>query len=305
MKNNMEKQHTADFQKKFSCIKKTGLFLAGTILVLVTGCVKNDLYNTPHPEKGAVVITTDWMDALSETDIPTTYNLRMDETIKQAEGKVYSYSDLLTPGRHSLLVYNEPQGMTINGTTATVDLREDGTLKPLPEYLFSAKKELDVVQDDTLHVTVSMIRRLCPIVLNLSLTGENAKEIARIDATLSGIISSIDLQNNVTGNENLTVTLDLQQVADKAYGYATGKLKMGCRVVGVNSNEHQLLTVTVTMKDSYKSTIVSDLTDYLKNLNADMKPIELTQTVEALQDGHFNGTITDWIVTDDFEIDAQ
>ena len=56
MKNNMEKQHTADFQKKFSCIKKTGLFLAGTILVLVTGCVKNDLYNTPHPEKGAVVI---------------------------------------------------------------------------------------------------------------------------------------------------------------------------------------------------------------------------------------------------------
>lgn len=59
MKNNMEKQYTANLQKKFPSIRKTRLFLTGSILILLTECVKDDLYNTTHPEKGAVVIATD------------------------------------------------------------------------------------------------------------------------------------------------------------------------------------------------------------------------------------------------------
>lgn len=66
-----------------------------------------------------------------------------------------------------------------------------------------------------------------------------------------------------------------------------------------------MLTVTVTMEDGYVSAITSDLTEYLKDLNADMKPIELTGTVEAPQDGHFSGTIENWKVVSGGDIDAQ
>lgn len=147
--------------------------MAGMVAaVLLASCVKDDLYNTPHPDKGAVVITTDWTDALAESTVPGTYLLRMDDgkAVPTSE-KTTVYPELLTPVAHTLLIYNEPEGITIASNVATVQ-QKDGMLIPLPGYLFSAEKRLDIVQDDTLHVSVPMERRLCPIVLNLDLNGE-------------------------------------------------------------------------------------------------------------------------------------
>lgn len=205
------------------------------------------------------------------------------------------YPDLLAPGSHTLLVYNEPQGMTVSGTTATIGKLGDGTLTPLPDYLFSAMKELDVAQDDTLRVTVPMVRRLCPIVLNLSLEDGNAEEIASITATLGGMAASVDLQTGAVGSENATVTLDVRQAVAKTRAYTEGKLEMKCRVVGTNPQERQVLTVKVIMADGHVQTIESDLSDRLKDLNTGMEPIELIGKVEAPQDGHFSGSITDWV----------
>lgn len=36
----------------------TLLYLIGAVAML-TSCVKDDLYDTPHPDRGAVVVTTD------------------------------------------------------------------------------------------------------------------------------------------------------------------------------------------------------------------------------------------------------
>ena len=295
---------------EITVVRKTVLPMAIatlTFAVTMTGCVKDELFNTPHPDKGAVVVTTDWTDALAEVTVPDTYFLSMDggET-KEVQAVTNCYPDLLLPGKHTLLAYNEPQGMKVSGTTATVNSLKDGTLEPLPEDLFSAVKELDVAQDDTLHVTMPMVRRLCPIVLNLSLEGDNTEHIASITATLGGMAASVDLQTGVTGNENATVTLDIkQQAGSKKRAYSEGRLEMRCRVVGVNPQQRQLLTVSVTMADGYVQTIVSDLTDYLKDLNAEMDPIELTGTVEAPQDGHFSGTIEDWKTVSGGDTDAN
>ena len=279
--------------------------MAGMAALLLTSCVKDDLYDTPHPDKGAVVIATDWTEALAESTVPETYLLRMDggEAV-QADEKELCYPDLLMPGKHTLLVYNEPEGMTVEGNIATVQM-QDGTLEPLPEYLFSAEKELEIVQDDTLRVTVPMKRRLCPIVLNLSLKGENTESIALITATLSGMAASVDLRNGVTGGDNATVAFDVRQVEARTLTYREGQLEMRCRVTGTDPKERQILTVKVTMADGYVQTIVSDLTEYLKDLNADMEPIELEGTVEAPQDGHFSGTIEKWETVSGGDIDAN
>lgn len=268
-------------------------FLAG--IILLGGCGKDERYNTPHPDKGAVQITTDWTDALSPATIPHDYCLCMDGGAAEHVGeKVCCYPDLLEPGKHTLLIHNEPRGITISGTKATVNLLEDGTLEPLPEYLFSAVKELDVVADDTLRVTVPMERHICPIVLDVNLRGDNTENIARIDATLSGIVSSVDMQSGIIGSENLSVDMDIRQVEEKTRTYTEGVLELKCRVVGVNPAERQLLTMTITMKDGSIFIIESDLTDNLKDLNTGMEPIELEGTVDTPQEGHFGGTITDW-----------
>lgn len=266
----------------------------------------DDDYRTPHPDLGAIQITTDWTDALSPGTIPHDYFLCMDGgAAKHVDAAVCCYPDLLAPGKHTLLIHNEPQGITISGTRATVNTLEDGTLEPLPEYLFSAVKELDVVADDTLRVTVPMERHICPIVLDVNLHGDNTENIAQIDATLSGIVSSVDMQSGIIGSENLSVDMDIRQVEEKTRTYTEGVLELKCRVVGVNPAERQLLTMTITMKDDTVFIIESDLTENLKDLNTGMDPIELEGTVDTPQDGHFSGTITDWTEVDNGNIDIK
>ena len=268
---------------------------AAAIALSLTSCVKDELFDTPHPDKGAVVITTEWVEALAESDIPASYFLSMDGgAAKQTNEKTFIYPDLLTPGEHSLLVYNEPKGLTLSGKTATVNLLPDGTAESMPGYLFSAEQKLEVLQDDTLRVSIPMIRCVCPITMNLALSGENTGKIAKIEASLSGISGSMDIQSGAIGAENLTIKPVVGQASAKTRAYTEGKIELKCRVLGINKAERQMLTVTVTMEDGYVSTITSDLTEYLKDLNADMKPIELDGTVEAPQDGHFSGTIEDW-----------
>lgn len=279
---------------------------AAAIALSLTSCVKDDLFNTPHPDRGAVVITTDWAETLAESDIPASYFLSMDDgAAKQANKKTFTYPDLLTPGEHSLLVYNEPQGLTLSGTTAKVNLLSDGTAEPMPDYLFSAEQKLAVVQDDTLRVSIPMIRRVCPITMDLTLSGENTGKIAKIEAELSGVAGSVDMRSGAIGAENLTIKPVVGQASAKIRAYTEGRIELKCRVLGINKAERQMLTVRVTMEDGYVSTITSDLTDYLKDLNADMKPVELTGTVEAPQDGHFDGTIGDWEVVSGGDIDAN
>ena len=280
--------------------------MAGMVAaVLLASCVKDDLYNTPHPDKGAVVITSDRTDALAESTVPGPYLLRMDDgkAVPTSE-KTTVYPELLTPVAHTLLIYNEPEGITIASNVATVQ-QKDGMLIPLPGYLFSAEKRLDIVQDDTLHVSVPMERRLCPIVLNLDLNGENADEIARIEATLSGLSGSVDLRTGTPGGESLTARLDVLRAEAKARATDAMALEMKCRVTGTAQGERQILTVKVTMADGYVSTITSDLTEHLKDLNADMEPVRLEGSIEAPQDGHFSGTIEGWEEVDGGDTDAN
>ncbi|WP_240054250.1 hypothetical protein [Bacteroides uniformis] len=42
-------------------------------------CVKDDLHNTPHPDKGAVRVTTDWTGRSEEAVQPENYLLRIGE----------------------------------------------------------------------------------------------------------------------------------------------------------------------------------------------------------------------------------
>lgn len=287
---------------KINAVRQTDSRLWGLIAILavatsLTSCVKDKLYNTPHPDKATVVITTDWADALDETDVPAAYHIGMDdgEAVKTQEATTV-YPDLLIPGKHSVFAYNEPQGMTISGTTASVNLRTDGTLEPMPDYLFSAVKEFEAQADDTVHVSVPMVRRLCPITLNLTLTGENVSEIVGIEATLGGIVQTVNLQSRTLGTENRSVMLNVQQTG--------AEVKLQCRVPGISPNEKQQLTVTLTMADGHMFTITSDLSEELADLNAE-REIVLNCTVQAPQDGHFSGTITDWMDGGSHDIEAN
>lgn len=277
-------------------------------LLLLVGCVKDDLYNTPHPDKGAVKITTDWNGRSSDAILPDSYILRIGTQEQTVSGETNAFNTLFAPGGQDLLVYHNAEGITISDTTATVNTRADGTLEPAPGYLFSATKPLDIVKDDTLKVTVAMQQRIRSLTLSLKLNPGEEARIGSTSATLTGIASAISLTDGtITSTEGKSVVPTFIIGTDNEQTRVTGQpvLAATLRLLGMITGEKQVLTLKITLTDGYVQTITTDLSEALKNFGGNMEPLELDATLKLPVDGEYDGTISGWDKKEDITIDAH
>ena len=80
-------------------------YTAVLAVILFASCVKDELYDTPHPDSGVVVVTADWSDRSSEADIPQAYTLRIGGQEQEASGETNVFNRLLSPGKYTLTAY--------------------------------------------------------------------------------------------------------------------------------------------------------------------------------------------------------
>lgn len=273
--------------------------------LVLSSCTKDELHNTPHPDSGAVKVTTDWSALSEDATQPDSYLLRVGELTHSVSGATNAFNTLLSEGKHTLLVQNTPHGVTVDNTTATVNTLTDGTLEPLPDYLFSAKSDLQVVKDDTLRVNVKMIQSLRTLQLTLSLKEGDEERMASTDATLTGIASVIDLATGTAQvtDAGKTVKPSFQfGTANAARAATTPALITTLRLAGVSSAEKQILTLVVTLKDGSVQTIATDITQWLKNFTDKREPLTLDAKLElkdnAQTEIEVGGSIKDWDVVD-------
>lgn len=268
-------------------------------------CVKDDLYNTPHPDKGAVRVTTDWSGRSSDASMPGSHTLRIGEESQEVTAETNTFKNLLVPGSYRLLAYNTPEGVSVTGNTATVDTKDDGTLTPQPGYLFSAGKELDVAADDTLKVTLPMQQHIRSLTLTLELAEGDKERIAGTTATLTGIAHSLDLTTGTqtAGQTGRTVAPEFK-FSTVTPTRAEGKpvLAAMLRLMGVITGERQTLTLTVTLTDGSVQTLVTDLTDLLKDFGGAMEALRLDALLNLPTTGGMGGTITGWKEVDNGNI---
>lgn len=287
-----------------------GLLIFAAVLQSLAGCVKDDLYNTPHPDKGAVVVATDWTGASSDATLPENYVMRIGTEEQTVSGETNAFHALFLPGNQDLLVYHPAEGITINGTTATVNTLAGGTLEPLPGYLFSAAKELAIQKDDTLKVSVAMQQRIRALTLALKLQPGDEQRIASTSATLTGIASAIRLTDgSITATTGKTVIPAFAMGTDGGGTRAAGQpvLAATLRLLGVMTGEKQTLILVLTLTDGHVQTIVTDLTEMLKNfgIDTDMEPLALDATLELPTEAGVTATISDWTVVDNGNIDIH
>lgn len=310
--------------KRLDTARQTYLIGKGKLLIFalalsqLAGCVKDDLYNTPHPDKGAVQVTTDWTGRSSDALLPDSYILRIGSGEQTVSGETNVFKPLFLPGTQSLLVYHQPEGITINGTTATVNTLADGTLTPMPGFLFSAAKELAIQKDDTLKVTVPMMQRIRTLKLNLMLNPGDGQRIAGTSATLTGIAPAVDMATgSLTATEGKTIapvfvlTTDAtlpdnsRRATDNGMSRATGIpiLAAELHLLGIAVSATQQLTLTVTLTDGTVQAIATDLTDALKDFSSGkLEPLQLDATLTLPSEAGFSATISDWNVLNNGDI---
>lgn len=306
-KMNIHKEYHAKRRMKPVGICK--LLIVAFVALQLTSCVKDDLYNTPHPDKGAVKVTTDWTGRSSDADVPNSYILRMDGKEQTVNGETNVVNTLFAPGRQSLLVCHQAEGITIDEDVATVNTRADGTLEPMPGFLFSAAKELDIVADDTVRVTAVMQQHIRTLELTLKLAAGDEGRITRTAATLTGILSAIDLRNGTaaaTGGKTIVPIFTIGTNSEGVRSAGQPILSASLRLLGAVAGEKQLLTLALTLPDGYVHTVTTDLTEMLKNFGeAEMEPLELDAGLELPTEAGMSATITGWTVVDNGHIDIH
>ena len=255
--------------------------------LLLASCVKDDLYDTPHPDKGVVSVSMDYPQGTGEED----YTVEVDgEPLDGGDNA----SDPLTPGEHTVLVHNTPEGFTVTDGIAYVE-RLDGTraltdlIDPLPEVLYSGTKTVTVVADDTLHLDLDVVQRTRDLHLELTVTEGDPQRIANITGTLSGVAGAYDLRN------------------ETLYGFTRSgdKVTADLRLLGT-MGKAQMLTLVLTFTDGQTQTTESDLTEALAGFGGDMsKPFTLTAGLRTPMEAGFSATITDWEIVDGGHVDIH
>lgn len=266
-------------------------------MLLATSCVKDTLYNTPHPDKGTIII--------SLPDADDHYVAEIDGQTADITGSPFVFPELFNPGPYHLFVYNRTAGFTFQGRTAHVNLlekksRADGTtIIPLPGYLKTVCQEITVMTDDTLRVNATPVQRVRDLQIELSITQGRPELIQSVTGTLSGIAGALDMETRQPTGEPVATVFsftrnDITLTAD-------------VRLLGTMGTVQRLALDIVFADGGRTQHTEVDLTKSFENFYSDMTTAfsikgEL-ETPVGMEEG--NATITDWSQTDGGNASAE
>ena len=273
--------------------------------VLLSSCVKDTLYDTPHPDHGMIAVTADWSARGTGIDIPATWTVSMGDYTGTETGATHSSDYLFSPGNYTLAAYNIPEGITVSGTTAAVAAADGGFIVNTPGWLFTSVQEVEIEADTDYSLTAVMQQQVRDLTLMIEPAGDAADRIESIGGTLSGVAGTLDFATGTYGAAS-KVELPFTKITE---GADAGKWKATVRLLGVTGTE-QLLTGEIRYADNnpLPTTLKSDLTEALKDFNAG-KSESLTlggTLVETPEETEFSESeITGWETVEGGDVDAK
>lgn len=275
----------------------TAILTAALVLSSFTSCVKDELFNTPHPDKGVVIVTTDWSAKSAEAEMPQSYTLRVGTEEQNVSEFINMFKTLLPQGRYELTAYNTPEHIGVSGNTATVAESKTGYVEPMPGYLFTAHQAIDVTADDTLRVTVPVKQLVRLLNVELSVTEGDYSRVQSATATLDGVASEVDIvteeRSAVAKTQNILVQNE-------------SKFTTSFRLLGVVPSASRTLTVSILFGNGDTKQIDSDITGQLAAFNDRTEPMTLTgNLLLPIKAGVTDATITDWNEKDGGDVDAN
>ena len=265
-----------------------------TAAVLLSSCVKDELYDTPHPDTGKITVTADWTDRGDGVDIPAEWTVTMGNYTGTESGETHAPDYLFEPGNYTLVAYNTPENIIVSGTTATVAPETgNGTyISHAPGWLFTSVQEVSVEADTDYELTAAMHQQVRQLTLVIEPTGDAADRIESIEGSLSGAAGTLDFATGTYGAAS-DVALHFTKITE---GEDAGKWTATVRLLGI-TGDTQRLTATLTYADGNPADtgLESDLTAALADFNSD-KTVPLTLDGEAVvpDEAGVTATIDDW-----------
>lgn len=277
-------------------MNKANKIIIPTLAVLMmSSCVKDTLYDTPHPDHGKITVASDWSDRGEGLDVPDEWNVAIGDYQGTETEDQHSPEYLFPAGAYTLLAWNTADGISVNGSVATASYSDN-----TPGWFHTHAQEVAIESDRDHVFTAAMRQQVRQLTIVIKPQGDAAKRITGIEATLSGVASMLDFANNTHSN-SVSVKLNFCKGKEGDQWAAT------VRLLGMTENI-QKLTGTITFADGnplplkFESTLSSELSEF----NVEKKlPLTLGGNIQATPtETGVTATIEKWDTLDDWNVDA-
>lgn len=285
------------------------ILAAAAAALLTASCVKDTLYNTPHPGHGKITVTADWSARGEGIDIPATWTIAMGDYTGTETTATHAPDHLFAPGSYTLVAWNPAEGITVSGTTATVATASGSQttgsfIDNAPGWFFTHAEQVSIEKDTDYELTAVMRQQVRELTLVIKPAGDAADRIESIEGTLSGAAGTLDFATGTHGTPS-EVELHFTKITE---GDDAGKWMATVRLLGI-AGDAQRLTATLTYTDGnpQPTSLNSDLTSALNSFNdGKTAPLTLGGTLaETPGEAGFTGEITDWETVDGGGVDAE
>lgn len=137
-------------------MKARHIYIIGMAALTLTGCVKDELFDTPHPGKGRITVTADWNARGEGIAIPQSWNLSMGDYHGTETAATHAPDHLFEPGSYSLVAWNPATDISVSGTSASVTSTADGCISGELGWLFTSVQEVTIEADRDHAFTATM-----------------------------------------------------------------------------------------------------------------------------------------------------
>ncbi len=260
------------------------------ILAGLTSCNVNDpIYDTPHPEQGKITFAMDFSQRTDGIAVPANVTAKVGQhSATLATGAAIAFPNLIDPGTYHINLYNTAGKITVSGTTVSIAVT-GGVADPQPGWLFTWAADRQIEKDRDYDISAVMQQQVRQLTLVIEPTGGAIDKIASVDATLTGVASQLNIDDN-THSASMSVKPIFTKQPD-------GKYAATVRLLGIAGTEQKLsVTMTFTGGNLQSVSETHDLTTLLSGFNDDKKiPLTLGgKVVETPTGAGFTATITDW-----------
>lgn len=287
-------------------MKQTLYIMIGmaALLTMPTSCVKDDLYDTPHPDTGKITVTADWTQRGELVAVPASWNIAIGDYAGTETGATHAPDHLFYPGSYTLVAYSPADGITVSGTTATVANAGVNLIVNTPGWLFTSVQQVKIEADTDYDLTAVMQQQVRELTLVIAPTGDAADRIESIEGSLSGVAGSMDFDAGTYGNAS-SVELHFTKITD---GTDAGKWSTTVRLLGITGDTQKLTaTITYTGGNPADTSLDSDLTAAIDGFNTGKTTSLILggtlETPKGMDMG--NAVITGWETVDGNKVDAE
>ena len=269
----------------------------------LTGCVKDELFDTPHPGKGSITVTADWSARGEGIATPESWNLSMGDYHGTETAATHAPDHLFEPGCYSLVAWNPATDISVSGTSASVTSTADGCISGELGWLFTSVQDVTIEADRDHAFTAAMQQQVRQLTLTIRLTGDAAERVEGISGRLSGVAGTMDFASDTYGAPS-SVALNFTKITQ---GENAGAWTATVRLLGITGESQQLTGGITYAGDNLPSTpIASDMTALLAGLNENNTvPLSLACDLETPTQAGVTATIIDWEVQEEVNADIK